>query len=174
MALADALKLGVAQMLYVIADNFYDTEIKDSNSGISGKTNRELLQFVGTELMRTQFSPDVWVFSLIQRVRNFTQFTDWPIVVLIPDVRFYNEARPILKAKHGFLVEVTRNGLTSKGIEGHASEKSFISELDGKEYTTVTNDGSLDDLYAEANKFAEYVIVQAGIYLVTTTQKYEM
>lgn len=161
MSFADNLKLGLAQMLHVDDNVFYRPDLKDTVSFFGGKTYRELLQFVGTELMRTQLSPDVWVSSLIRKVSNIMLFEQSRMVVIIPDVRFYNEALPILKSKHGFLLEVTRDGLTSKGIEGHASEKSFTSELDGKEYTTIENNGTLDELAVEVYKFADYVTAQA-------------
>lgn len=113
-------------------------------------TVREVLQKLGTDCMRDQLHPNVWVNALFadykpikqcyvehgsQIVREYV-YPDW----LITDVRFPNEAKAI-KDRGGLLIRVERPG-TSSG--DHPSETS----LDSYQYWDylIINDGSIQDL----------------------------
>lgn len=75
-------------------------------------TVREVLQFVGTELFRSQMDPDIWVQSVFRR-----KYPDDDIVV-VADCRFPNEGD--FAKEHGLLIKVERE--TGIPCDGHASE----------------------------------------------------
>jgi deoxynucleotide monophosphate kinase-like protein len=83
-------------------------------------TVREILQFVGTDLFRTQMDPDIWVKSVFRRKYGEND------IVIIADARFPNEAA--FAKKHGLLVKIERN-------QGKGSEDLHISERALDNYT---------------------------------------
>jgi hypothetical protein len=96
-------------------------------------TVREILQFVGTDLFRTQLDPDIWARSVFRR-----QYKE--DVVIIADCRFPNEAE---HGKHnGLLVRINRNnGLAA---DAHISENA-LDEFTGYHYV-LENDKTFEDL----------------------------
>ena len=97
-------------------------------------TVREVLQFVGTNLFRSQMEPDIWVQSVYRK-----EYGDDDIVI-VADCRFPNEAA--FAKEHGLLISVERN--TGLGSDGHASETA-LDDYDDYHYTVVNN-GSFDEL----------------------------
>lgn len=97
-------------------------------------TVREVLQFVGTELFRTQLDPDIWVQSVFRK-----QFADDDIVV-VADCRFPNEAE--LGKQYGLLFKVERD--TGLLCDGHASETALdnYEDYDG----VIRNNGTFTQL----------------------------
>jgi hypothetical protein len=103
------------------------------------KNPRELLQYLGTEILRDCVQEDYHA----QVVKNVIEKNKWEKVV-ITDARFPNE-REAIKQWGGFNVFIDRPSATSLGIKGHASENSLG---DGSEYDfCVKNYSTLDDLY---------------------------
>lgn len=127
-------------------------------------TPRWVLQNWGTEVCRRAFHDDIWIASLENKLR--TAHDD----VVISDCRFPNEIAAI-RAQDGIVVRVRRGTdpdwwdlavaancehscarqesllkLQRRGI--HASETAWI----GTQFDAViTNDSTLDDLYAQIN-----------------------
>jgi len=97
-------------------------------------TVREVLQFVGTELFRTQMDPDVWVKSVYRKPWEEND------IVIVADCRFPNEAA--FAKEHGLLISIERDtGLIS---DGHASETALDAYKDY--HYIVDNNGSFDEL----------------------------
>ena len=97
-----------------------------------GMTVRELLQKFGTAI-REGVDPDFWVKSLF----NIYEDKDF---IIIPDVRFPNEAKAI-KDRGGILIRIERNGA---GAGNHISETALD---DYKEWDYVINNNkSLEEL----------------------------
>lgn len=123
-------------------------------------TPRMILQFLGTELMRNQLHPNVWVNA------TFADYDDdnW----VVTDVRFNNEVRSI-KGRGGLLINVIRpfeqrypehkefaDGFDYDKVDlkeadpkmyaklNHTTETE-LNDYDGFDYTLV-NDGTLEDL----------------------------
>jgi len=101
-------------------------------------TLRQLLQFIGTDLLRTQLHQDVWVDSLMM---EYSSNQKW----LISDVRFPNEAEAI-KALGGLVIRVDRDG----PHDPHPSETA-LDEYDFD--CVIDNNGSLKDLTGEVHKW---------------------
>jgi len=97
-------------------------------------TVREVLQFVGTELLRTQLDPDVWIKSIYRR-----QWAENDIVI-VADCRFPNEAE--FARENGLLISVERD--TGIPSDGHISE-TVLDDYHDYDYI-INNNGSFDDL----------------------------
>lgn len=99
---------------------------------------RTLMQEVGTEIYR-DIKDDWWVLEWYKAISSETE----ECVIVTDDVRFKNEAM-ILKAKHGVLVRIVREGYEDNVATNHASE----TEMDGLEvdYTvTASNKEELEE-----------------------------
>lgn len=108
-------------------------EAKDLPSNQYGVSTRYMLQTLGTEWGRDGIGSNFWIDVFARS--NAGQ------CVIVPDVRFENEADLI--RKHGFLIHMEGRG----GIEGgHISEQS-LPVKDGD--IVITNNGSLSELYAK-------------------------
>ena len=77
-------------------------------------TAREVLQFVGTDIFRGMHEP-VWVRLLMNKIKE-----DSPLVAIIADCRFDNEAQAV-KDEGGTIIRLTRRPTR----DNHASEDGF-------------------------------------------------
>lgn len=108
-------------------------EAKDLPSNQYGVSTRHMLQTLGTEWGRNLISNDFW----IDVFANMNAYQ----CVIVPDVRFENEADLI--RKHGVLIHLKGRG----GIAGsHVSEQT-LNVKPGD--TVITNNGTLSELYAK-------------------------
>ena len=97
-------------------------------------TVRSMLQLLGTDLLRNQLHPDVWVNALfanyvpVQGVGLENHTWDKPKLQnwLIPDTRFPNECQAI-EQRGGIVVRVERLGLESKST--HISETNLDNHV---------------------------------------------
>lgn len=124
---------------------------------------RAFLQFLGTDVVRTQLGPDVWVDALAADIHAHLQASrrrGVPARVCISDVRFANEIAGCKAwlARKGHTdvvfhaVRVLRDGTGSSSppsMHSHASEAQDFA-VDG----VVDNDGDLDDLAGAAHRLA--------------------
>ena len=122
-------------------------------------TPRWVLQYVGTEVFRNNFSDDIWIASLENRIRN----SDRDIVITV--CRFFNEVAAVrniggtvVRVRRGpephwwYLGESANLGnsliqvsakIELEKLKVHASEYSWI----GADFDiTIENDGTIDDL----------------------------
>ena len=145
LALADTLKRGVQEMFVIPDDIMYDREKREQPlHDMPDWTVRKLLQFVGTELVRTHIDDMAWTKSLIKR---YPEIGD----IVVTDVRFPNEIAAIreLSGCSVFFIRVSRPGHigTDIGIKNHASE---IHDLEGD--FDIENNGTIDDLYGKVDE----------------------
>lgn len=133
----------------------YDEPIRDEDLTEMGllvhkpgfMTAREVLQFVGTDIFRRMYEP-VWVNLLMNKIK-----IDSPLVAVIADCRFDNEAQAV-KDADGIIVRLTRRPTR----DNHASEDGF------KEFSAfdlVLDNESLD--IKTANQQLLEFLVQKGI-----------
>ena len=106
----------------------------------SQMTVREILQFVGTNLLRNQMDPDVWVKAVYRK-----RYREDDIVV-VADCRFPNEAE--FARERGLLIGVQRE--TGLACDGHASETALDRYTDY--HYTIDNNGSFMDLHAHLDE----------------------
>jgi hypothetical protein len=128
----------------------------------SQPTYRQLLQFIGTDLLRNQLNENVWINALFNKyipayknnpfyddkgiydvseqdeVENPQMYPNW----IITDVRFINEADAI-KSRNGILIRVNRNN-TDLEYSNHPSEIELDTYLEF-DYE-ISNVGTIKDL----------------------------
>ena len=109
-------------------------------------TPRFLLQFIGTDLLRNQLHPEIWVNSLMSEYKPYLTSNypvddlDWEPRRIYPnwiitDMRFLNEMEAV-KKRGGITIRVNRNLEESK--DQHESE----TELDNAEFDYVIDNNS--------------------------------
>lgn len=128
-AFADPLKEAVAAMLRWPVEALH-SEAKDqllpgrafqpeeTPRPLYFRTPRDILQRLGTEVIREQLGPDFWIWCLEQRLRE-----DAPERVVVTDARFLNEADWI--RRRGRLWHIHRPSLQSGAAPEHASDQGL-------------------------------------------------
>lgn len=122
-----------------------DKETVDPRWGISP---REAMQLVGTELFRKAMPYYSKGFAKTTRdaiwIKRFIEeFEDYEGDVVIPDVRFVNEAKAIQELG-GYIIKIERDGLES--TDKHSSETE-LDKIDAD--SVVLNNGTIEDLIGE-------------------------
>ena len=97
---------------------------------------RRLLQVMGTEVGRKLINEDVWVWLLFNKVNTDER-------IIIPDVRFPNEAR-MIEQQGGEVWRINRHNHSA--VNDHISEHALDNHMFKR---VVYNDGTLDDLAEE-------------------------
>lgn len=132
---ADPIKSMLSTLLnYVDAnDNSFFEDRKEENIDPLNASYRKLAQTLGTEWGRNLISDNIWVDVLAFN-------SQWEDAIVIPDVRFDNEAKWV-KSQNGIIISVTRN---NESNDSHASEQGI-----DKQYIdyAVTNDSDIAALY---------------------------
>ncbi len=127
----------------------YSEDSKRNDEDLIKPTPRFLLQFIGTNLLRNQLHPEIWVnalmseYKLYKETKPFVNSTlkdeDCPNWI-ITDMRFLNEMEAV-KKKDGITIRVNRNLEESK--DQHESE----TELDNAEFDyVIDNNGTIEEL----------------------------
>ncbi len=164
LALADPLK-AAAREIFGLSWEQTDGGLKETVDPRWAATPRQILQRLGTEGVREgfggamvkagQWSPEdvaqTWVRALMVRAEGHPR-------VVVPDVRFGNEALAILD-RGGLLLVVKRPDLL--GADDHASEwemEAALPDLERRypgQIGILLNSGSVDELQALACKAIE-------------------
>lgn len=113
-------------------------------------TPRKLMQTVGTEWGRAM-DPDLWVLSFLNRPNVGSN-------VVVPDVRFENEAAAV-RAAGGRMIHIERPGTST---DNHASEAGIAIRFDLGDMHLLNN-GSLGALQAQARRVADTFIAERGL-----------
>lgn len=139
---ANDLKAALNAMFGFDPSDWNDREWKETTLDWLGKSPRELAQTLGTEWGRKLVHEDVWVRAAARRIEN--EYSLFKGLIVIPDVRFENEAKFV--REHGALLHVTRPHTAEVGLSGHASEAGVVP---GPDDYHVNNYGTFDDLYSQ-------------------------
>lgn len=139
---ADPLKEAVSMLFNIPLNDLYEGD-REKVLPKWGLSIRQILQRFGTESMRNVFGEDFWLKKAQSQVDNLED----DITLIIPDVRFGNEAD--FCRENGILIHVVRPDADGKvGDVGHASEGGIIPEEDDH---LIFNEGSLEELYTEVD-----------------------
>ena len=139
MAFADGIREALLVLNPILHDGhrlnevvgMYGWEVAKSKDEV-----RRLLQVLGTEVGRKLINEDVWVWLLFNKIS-----TDERIV--IPDVRFPNEAK-MIEQQGGDVWRINRHNHTA--VNDHISEHAMDNHMFKR---VLYNDGTLDDLADE-------------------------
>ena len=144
------------------APEFYDTQEGEllrevklerliSEDTPEGLSPRDIWIQMGTNAVREQVYQQTWL--------NYVLMTDFGVkVVIIPDVRFPNEAQGI-KQRGGILIKVVRPGYgpdERPGTPDHLNPDKALMEYDGWDYV-VGSSGDIRDLGEIAVQFADWI-----------------
>lgn len=129
-------------------------------NGEKDEVGRSLLQYVGTDRVRSQ-SPDYWVNFIASMLTFFDD--EWD-VVLIPDCRFPNEAE-LMTHFYGFdatIVRINRPDMKSK-LTAEQQVHESETAMDNYDFDhVITNSGSLNDLRELTINFVEMILEDAN------------
>lgn len=139
---AGPLKRGISELFSIPLDSMYDPIEKEQVNHLWNKSPRELMQWLGTDILRKHIRDDFFLASIANELNNCDAHR-----VVITDVRFDNEAEylsyigaPIIKIDSGIRETITQLG---KNESKHRSEKGISERLID---FTIMNDLGIDDL----------------------------
>jgi hypothetical protein len=137
-AFADPLYQGLAAMLAIPEGVLRDRSAKERPLVGLGASPRQLLQTLGTEWGRRMIREDIWLRVAFWR---WEQLAAGGIsLIVVPDVRFANEAR-LIRENGGEVWMVHRPGV--EPVAAHESEAGLPLRLIDR---LVVNNGTVDQL----------------------------
>lgn len=117
-----------------------------------GKSPREIMQSLGTDWGREFFGDDIWIKHLVASAKVAFEGEEGRLCVLIvPDVRFDNEARMC-----DMVVRVVR--ASAPDVAEHVSEAGVDDSL---VYEIIDNSGSENDLDLTAKRLTNRILFNA-------------
>lgn len=126
-----------ADFVKFVCREFFDWD------GNKDEKGRSLLQFVGTDRVRT-WNPDYWVDFIIDMLNLFGDQWDW---VIIPDTRFPNEISKIKESGFDVIhIRIQRRGFDSGLTEEQQKHASEIALDNVPPDIQIYNDGDLEYL----------------------------
>jgi len=130
---SDPLKAGIQAMFALTPNVWGSREYKETPLGGIGVSPRRLMQTLGTEWGRDAVDPDLWINVMRQHWDNMFSFYRGTPNLVIPDVRFDNEAEWI-RSEGGSVILVERP-YKNVEVETHSSEDGLLAaNLDGVVY----------------------------------------
>jgi hypothetical protein len=138
-------KRGFAGMMNIDCDGFGVVEPYESNKSDVvpplGVTYRQWQIHFSEEFMKPLYGKDIFGRLLLERTRG----SSYPTIV-VPDCGFQVEV-DVLADQPCLLITVLRNGTTFEG-----DPREHVKPAPGWTHVTIHNNGTLDDLYAAADK----------------------
>ena len=141
--LAKPLKEAIAALFDIPATVLEDREVKESKEKLTGLTYRKIMQLFGTEFVRVHFGSDFWTKRLDQVVKEGEE-NFYLEYVIVPDVRFQNEA-DFIKSKGGVLLKVVRPDNPFAIESSHASEAEVNSIQADYVISNISDLGQLEN-----------------------------
>lgn len=135
---ADPLYDMISVMTGYSVEQLKDRQFKEQVIPWLGKSPRQLLQTLGTDWGRDTVAKDVWRKIGVRRIE--VAYLRGVSCVVVPDVRFDDEADLIHDEFGGVIWEVTRPGADT--CVSHVSEAGISRRLIDR---TLVNGGSLDE-----------------------------
>ena len=117
---ADGVKEVVATILHVPVEDLHNPDKKETLHVPSGKTYRQWMQLIGTEVGRAIWEP-VWINWWRDEIKakNIKR-------VVATDLRFPNELKAI-REMHGSAFRIVRPSLLNANVDVHESERYAMS-----------------------------------------------
>ena len=145
-AFASTLKR-ICQEIFSLSDaQLHDPKEKEKIDGRWGKSPRQILQIVGTDLFRTQFDNNIWIKSLKHKLKGIPPSTH----LIFTDIRFQNELDFVLEFANSEPVHIFEiyRPMISDG-DAHISETCKLSY---DFMIPIVNDGSKSDFFNTIDK----------------------
>lgn len=145
LAFADALKKTILLWYPQLTENhLHDQELKEMKlESLGGKSPRQLMQSIGTELVRQQWDEEIWV-NIVKRKIGQLKETNQNIVV--SDVRMENEFDMLSQfnmSEKVIFLRIHRDDRQVK-YDSHSTENQ---QMESPLIVEIDNNGSLEDLH---------------------------
>ena len=148
---AGKLKEVICDVFAVDQCIFDDRVLKNSPMlEFSGRTPRQVAQFLGTEAFRSIRS-EVWVNYAMRKARKYLA---QGISVIVTDCRFLNEGDAIA-SYGGHVLSIVRGSVE---VYDHASENAIDEIKNQFASCTIQNNGSMADLSVEVKRFYDSIL----------------
>lgn len=112
---------------------------------------RRLLQVIGTEAGRQVLGPNVWVDIVMRKYQTDVRTEDERVYGVVTDMRFENEFT-MISGNSWPTIKIIRPNNPDAIASSHASE-----QYDPPCDYTITNDGTLDDLYVHVENVLDLI-----------------
>ena len=151
LAFAGPLKSMCSAMYGVDIGLFHDTTLKEEKHPYWGISPRQMMQHVGTDIVRKHFGQDFWIKNMKCRLQTANGAD-----IVISDVRFLNEAE-LVKQYGGVLVRIdsdnVNNDLSPTSV--HISETEQLSIPADFVIHNSHKPGGMDVLYKDVGSLLE-------------------
>ena len=135
-AFAGPLKQACGILFGFSYDQLHHPIVKEQQDQRWGKSPREILQWLGTDILRTHINRDFFIMHMEHRIKQSK--ADY---VVVSDVRFPNEAQ-FIKSMGGKVVKILRPGASTTVHSGHVTEQGIP---DYQVDAFIMNDGTLEE-----------------------------
>ena len=136
-AFSDTLKAACKVLFQLSESQLYNRAEKERIDERWGRSPRQLMQFVGTDLLRNQLDKEIFIKSMRARVQKLLELHPF---VVVADCRFENEAA-LVRDMGGTVIHLHR--VSAPSVNAHVSEQQLPkSRLD----ISLHNDSSALDM----------------------------
>lgn len=149
MAFADPLKAVCREMFALTSWQLHDPEGKETVDERWGMTPRQMMQRVGTDMVRSMLGKDFWLRRMDLELGSLMESKQ--MMIVISDVRFANEAQWV-RDRGGMIVRViAEHDKAARDVDAHASETEQEKVVCDME---IVNDKrlGLDSFYARIDR----------------------
>lgn len=144
---ADPLKAACRELFQLSQSQLTNRREKEAIDTRWGKSPRQLMQFLGTDLLREQLDKEIFIKSTRCKVEQLLANQD---LVIVSDCRFENETQ-MVRDMGGKVIHLRRRGVAS--VYSHVSEKKLeVKTTDIVLYNNGTVAEMFDALQTEMNK----------------------
>ena len=152
-AFADCLKKAIQEIFLLTDDQVFGTQEQkeECDSRWFNCSPRQILQFVGTDLLRNNLNlimPEIGknVFVHHMRIWCQDQFKDSKFRLVIPDVRFQNEV-DFIHELGGIVIKINR---FDSSLDTHASENELLN-IENFDYQ-INNNTTIEEFVIAINE----------------------
>ena len=135
-AFAGPLKQACGTLFNFTDDQLYHPVIKEEIDSRWKKSPRQILQWLGTDVLRTYIDKDFFILNMAQRIKNSNAE-----YIIISDVRFDNEAE-FIRALGGKIIKIVRPGSETTVHSAHVTEMGISEKLVD---AVIQNDTGLEE-----------------------------
>jgi dephospho-CoA kinase len=136
-AFAAPLKKAAAE-LFLFTDEQLHTDKKEKIDPKWNKSPRQVLQWLGCEVLRDQFDKDIFLKNMSHRIKSSNAN-----IIFITDVRYDNEAE-LIRSVGGKIIKIERPDLKQIQFFNHSSENGLSSNLID---IIINNDSTIESLH---------------------------
>lgn len=144
-AFVKPLKDAAAALFALSHEQLYDPLLKEVVVDDWGKSPREILQWMGTDIIRNQLDATFFIKHMQRRINQSTKK-----LIIITDVRFPNEAM-LIKSLGGTIIHINRDSANTPIT--HASEQPIPIELID---VSICNNGTKEEFEVLAKATATF------------------